>query len=59
MKRNKHTTTVSIYADQLDKFKELGGSAWLRDIIDDTQIVIGHKNLKELKSLIQQLYHSI
>lgn len=54
-KRNKHTTTVSIYADQLDRFKKLGGSKWLRNVLDsqviEEKIVLHNTALDALKKL--------
>lgn len=32
--RPKKTTTVSIYHDQTETFKQLGGSKWLRTTLD-------------------------
>jgi hypothetical protein len=37
--RGLHSTSLAIFPDQLDKFRKLGGSAWVRRKLDeDTEI---------------------
>lgn len=53
--RPKKITTVSIYHDQTEKFKELGGSKWLRRVIDSKK----RGNIQMINVILDNIIKSV